>query len=279
MHTITLDWLAMTFKEYNHETERFLSDYALFGASDTTKPTNGYREARTGTYGVVHMWNPDREEMGHHVIFSGSALRDLFSSSGISQQTLLAEAVQSRGRITRLDLACDTQELPISLDAIYQALERGECSGTARSFSQIHSLNGGNTIYVGSRQSEKFVRIYDKAAQQKISNEHWKRLELETKGMVARAIASVLVQAEQWSAIFRTAITAMVDIPSSRDFRALLPSDDAKIGIPKLEKKTDREKWIDTQVTPAVVQHFQDNRDSAAVAKLRLLLDLIEKSE
>lgn len=277
MHSITLDWLAMTFKELTNEQAEFLDNYALLGASDTTKPTNGYREACTGSHGVVHMWHPDRKEMGHHVIFSGTTLRDVFKTGDISQQTLLERVMLIGARITRIDIACDTQNVSLSLDEIYKALERGEHIGTARTFSQIHSLNGGNTIYVGSRTSDKFVRIYDKAAQQGFTGGAWYRFEFEAKGAIGRAIATVLCKTSDWSSTFRACVTPMVDIPSCGHFRALLPEAGAQIGIPKLEKKTDREKWIEMQVMPAVVDHYVQHRDSNAVALLRRMLDEVDK--
>ena len=239
-------------------------------------PTNGYREAYRTQNGIVVQWNTDREEMGYHVVIAGSSIRNVLCYYELDQTALIQTVVDAGGSITRLDLAKDVQGIAISLDQIYKSMERGEHTGTARSFSQIHSLGGGNTVYVGSRQSEKFIRIYDKGAQQGAEQVLWYRYELETKGMVARAVATLLCANTQWNAAFTTIATAMVNLRTNRDYQAFFADKETPNGIPKLEKKTDREAWIKTQVMPAVVKHFVEHRDSKAVALLRAMLDQID---
>lgn len=277
MLSITLDWLAFTFKEDTHEAAAWIRLYADAQGSMAIAPTNGYRSAYRSAQGVVVQWNVDREEMGYHVIIAGAALRHILEYHELDQQALVQTVLHAGASITRLDLAKDLIGTEISLDSVYESMERRETTGTARSFSQIHSLNGGNTIYVGSRQSEKFIRIYDKAAQLGEQNSHWFRYELETKGMVSRALAQLLSEGDNWSSAFDTISTTMVNIPTNRDYQAFYAQGTAAIGIPKLEKKSDREKWIESQVIPAVAKHFVEFPSSAAVARLRALLDLIDK--
>lgn len=274
--SITLDWLAFTFLEDSNYAGQWLDRFANHKGALSTNPTNGYRTAyRTGE-GVVCMWNADRPEMGYHVIIAGSAIQNLLKRGDCDQTTLLLQVLDAGGSITRLDLAKDLTGEAISLDRIYRALERGEHSGSARRFAQIHSLNGGNTIYVGSRQSEKFIRIYDKASESGLQGQTWFRFELETKGMVARALATLLVSQSNWTSAFDTMARGMVDIRGSVDYAAFFAPGEVPIGIPKLEKKTDRETWIEAQVMPAVVKHFVEHPKSKAVALLRAMLDQIE---
>jgi DNA relaxase NicK len=141
----------------------------------------------------------------------------------------------------------------------------------------MHSPNGGNTVYVGSRQSERFVRIYDKAAQLGLAEKQWKRFEIECKGMVARALANMLLQTENWAGVFDDFAQTMLSIPTCVDYMAFFDGSTSEIGFPKIEKKTDREAWIAEQVTPAVVKHFAEFPDSEAVKHLRRMLDLIDR--
>lgn len=277
-HSITLDWLAFTFLEDSTDAQGFLHSFASSRGAVEITATNGYRTAYRTRQGVLVQWNVDRPEMGYHVIISGSAIRDVLEYYQLDQKTLVGRVRDAGASITRLDLARDITNQQISLDKIYQALERGEYSGTSRKFAQIHSLNGGNTIYVGSRQSEKFIRIYDKASESNLPHSLWFRFELELKGMVARACASVLATSDNWGAAFTEIVQHMVSMGSSVDFAKFFPNGEERIGIPKLEKKTDRERWIETQVIPAVVKHFIEARDSKAIALLRAMLDQIEAS-
>jgi hypothetical protein len=275
--SITLDWLAFTFREDTHEAAGWIRLYANAQGSMAIAPTNGYREAYRTTQGVVVMWNLDRAEMGYHVIISGSALRHVLEHYELDQQAIVQTVLHAGASITRLDLAKDVIGTKISLDSIYESLERGESTGTARSFSQIHSINGGNTIYVGSRQSEKFIRIYDKAAQTGDTSVHWYRFELETKGMVARALCTLLASDAQWVNGFDHIVRGMVHLATNISYALFFQLGTVPVGIPKLEKKTDREAWIEKQVIPAVAKHFVEFPDSAAVARLRALLDILDK--
>lgn len=278
MISITLDWLAFTFREDTIEQQEFLHTYASSKGGLEITATNGYRTAYRSVQGVVVQWNADRPEMGYHVVLSGSAIRHVLEYNQLDQKALVQAVLHVNGSITRLDLAKDLTGKNISLDQVYKALERGEYSGSARKFSQIHSLNGGNTVYVGSRQSEKFIRIYNKAAESNLPGELWYRFELETKGMVARALASLLTGKASWQAEFDAIAQHMVDIPTCASYQAFFEGIDQPIGLPKIEKQTDRETWIEKQVIPAVVKHFIEHRESASVALLRAMLDQIDAS-
>lgn len=277
MLSITLDWLAFTFTEDTLDAQDFLHSFASSARAVEITATNGYRTAYKSAQGVVVQWNVDRPEMGYHVIIAGSAIRNVLEYYQLDQKTLVCKVLHAGGRVTRLDLAKDLTGENVPLDKIYQALERGEYSGTARKFAQIHSLGGGNTIYVGSRQSEKFVRIYDKAAESKLSGQLWTRFEVETKGMVARSVAVALCGVATFSDVFDEITRHMVDLPSIPEFRSFYTLGLVHVGIPKQERQTDREAWIEKQVMPAVVTHFVEHPDSKAVALLRAMLDQIER--
>jgi len=180
--SITLDWLAFTYKEDTHEAAEWIRLHASSTESLSATPRNGYTDAYTAKNGIVVQWNPNRAEMGYHVVIAGSAIRYIWEHDELDQKTLLRSVVNSGASITRLDLAKDAQDVEIDLDAIYEAMEGGRYTGTARKFSQMHSKNGGNTVYVGSRQSEKFIRIYDKASESGLQGELWTRFEIETTG-------------------------------------------------------------------------------------------------
>lgn len=275
--SITLDWLAFTFKESTHEAAKWLRVYASNNAGMAIAPTNGYRDAYRTQNGIVVQWNIDREEMGYHVIIAGSAIRHVLIDNELDQATLIQTVRDAGASITRLDLAKDLQGVNVSLDKIYTALEQKQSIGTARSFSQIHSIGGGNTVYVGSRQSEKFIRIYDKAAQMGLHGVFWYRYELETKGMVARALAALLCESANWASAFDTISRHMVDVPKCDDYQQFFLPGVVEIGIPKLEKKSDREAWIEKQVIPAVLKHVIEFPSSEAVNRLVALIELVKR--
>jgi len=277
MLTITLDWLAMTFKEWTNETQTFIYGYASTPTVVSTSPRNGYNAATLDANGVQAMWHTDRGEMGHHVIFSGSALRNLFEHHGISSEAILRAATHAGASFTRLDLAKDAQDVDIKLDRVWERISEAERRGSARSVGRIESNNGGYTIYVGSRQSEKFVRIYDKAAEQKLSGKLWYRFEIETKGMVARAVATSLRSSHNWSGVFDSLVLSMVGEPKVLNLDNFFSEGAVPIGLPKIERHADREHWIATQVIPAVAKFYIENPTSEAVTRLIATLELIDR--
>lgn len=277
MLTISIDWLAVTFKEFTRETEAFIDTYASAPTVQDAPPRNGYTRATLDANGVGVLWNPDYSSMGHHVVFSGSSLRNLFTSGMAQPQTLLRSCHDAGGNISRLDLAKDLTEWEIDYETVYKSLKRGNIGGTARNISRLESSGGGTTIYIGSRQSERFVRLYDKAAEQQLDNALWSRLEVETKGMVARAVTTALLNRSQWSDAFDAVVIAMVGNVQKAGIGAFFPGGRVPIGLPKIEKQTDREMWIEKQVISAVARHFIDNPNSEAIARLRQTLDLIDK--
>lgn len=275
--TITLDWLAFTFKEDSQDVGTWLHTFASNQEAIPIAPTNGYGTAYRTRHKVDVMWNIDRPEMGYHVIITGTAIRNICEHMELDQKALVESVVNAGASITRLDLAKDLKGHNLSLDEIYQEMEAGKRTGTARKIAQIHSNNGGNTIYVGSRQSEKFIRIYDKNAEQGRTGELWYRFELEAKGQVARTLVHILLDGTGWDSAFDTVTRYMVDLPNNRQWQLFYSTDTAEVGFPKIEKSSDREKWIDTQVTPAVVKHYMNNRHSEAIKKLRTMLDFVDK--
>src|SRR5882724_10774519 len=119
----------MTYKENTRELQDFCDLYARTPSIRDETPRNGYNAATRDENGVVCMWHTDREEMGYHVILTGSALRNIFERTGVSQRSLVKSAVNSGGRITRLDIAKDAQNVSIELSRIWYHIERKETKG------------------------------------------------------------------------------------------------------------------------------------------------------
>jgi len=275
--TITLDWISFTFKEYTNETQQWISDYASLESVVPATARNGYTEACQDKNGVLRMWNYAREEMGNHVIVSGSTLQNLLEHYAINQQELLSSIVNAGGSITRLDLATDAKDEQVDYSIIWERLERREYTGNAQKTSRLQGSDGGTTIYIGSRTSERFLRLYDKAIQSGNSDTLWARLELETKGMVARGLANLLNSTNNWGGAFLQMVNGMVQMDECRDWTNLLPYGVTPIGIPKLEKQTDTEAWIEKQVISAIAKHFIEHPDSIAIQRLRDMLDLLDE--
>lgn len=118
----------------------------------------------------------------NHVMFrcSGSDSHDLFLKLSPYLNTV---------NCSRIDL-----QITIDLPADYWArglvddLRTGQSGEYTRQVTLVESEKGLNTIYIGSRQSERFCRLYVK----NINDVNYLRLEVEYKGAAAKAIKIIL---------------------------------------------------------------------------------------
>ncbi|MEO1286505.1 MAG: replication initiation factor domain-containing protein [Chloroflexota bacterium] len=94
-------------------------------------------------------------------------------------------------RITRLDLAIDHQAWKVS--TLWCACQDGDIKTRVRrsSIRRVHDLElTGDTVYIGSRQSDKMIRAYKKQVPQHpvFGDNHFTRVEMVLKGDIASAM-------------------------------------------------------------------------------------------
>lgn len=189
-----IDWLSATFQPP-------VTDFAVRGAAafgyaakawTDAKPMHGYTLAVQHPFGHIIMTNPGRPEMGTHLIMGGGSLSRLIDG-GINPLTMVKWCIDEGAKISRLDLAIDLYETPCNILALPTLARVKNDPGSALKWSLVQSSDGGATVYIGSRKSDKFMRIYDKAVQMGLPDSPWTRFELELKRDTAREIAAFLV--------------------------------------------------------------------------------------
>lgn len=269
MWSVAVDWLSCTMHLDQRENSHVLSLLACREPMDAATPRFGYTDAFKTSKGAVIYSSPNNPRMGVHAIIPGSALSS-YSSVGITAENIILAVQHDRGKVTRLDLAKDAQDESFNLVQFSETVSAGHYTGTAQKCATIASSDGGRTVYIGSRSSERFIRVYDKGIESGIGGD-WIRAEVETKGDSANIIAKMLVDGQHnMNDVFASVasrICQCVDLSWTRLMRS-----DAKVALPKIEKTTDREKWIADQVTPAIVNFAIDNPTSEAIKRLYSML-------
>lgn len=121
------------------------------------------------------------------VEMSGSGCR-AFETYGHGDWQRLFSFLRANGcNLTRLDVSYDEHEGLLDMRTIVRDTYNQEYVSRARSWSTECS-NKGFTAYVGSKQSDVLIRIYDKAAERHCdSGVHWIRVELQLRGSRAWA--------------------------------------------------------------------------------------------
>jgi hypothetical protein len=179
---------------------------------------------------------------GVKVTFSGATLdRDGFALA------VLRTAVDHGYACTRVDVAIDLMEEGIQVDDIMADFETADLPKNMRT-GWVKSPQG-NTFTIGSRLSERYLRIYDKGKQQKIPHQ-WTRIECEYKGGLARLVAGELC---------KSPVGALPDMLYSLRFvRSELRAKLEKLGDMRPERiksvarvQSSREIWFYGQVASA----------------------------
>ncbi|MDP1768011.1 MAG: replication initiation factor domain-containing protein [Nitrospirota bacterium] len=276
--TLTIDWLAFTLPAGS------LQDTMQMLGGDWTKGQTGFR-------GYPASWITTSASRGVGKLGTG-APRAPFEvhvdlSAGIvapwpteKVRTVLQWILKQEGHLTRLDCALDDRNSYVPLSTIRQAIEAGQCVTRADRMQRISSRSihkdtpSGETLYLGSPQSQTMLRIYDKRLEsQAKQREDWQdygiRWELELKKDRAQVCGQVLSYLEDtdWLEFIVGVLRGYVDFrDTTRDeedefrYRAplldwwLLLTDGFKKGRLVVEKEAQTlpkvKRWVSQSVAP-----------------------------
>lgn len=258
----TIDWLSYTVHWNTDTLNRFRKAFSLELAATAVsnqtgpwlaeKPLHGYTSAVSHALspGLRVMASEPDSPMGIHVSWSGSALQE------VNPRAVLRQALLMGASVSRIDIAIDIPE-HLDLKAYKAALDEGAAVTRARDWNLIVGRTG-QTLYVGSRTSEKFLRIYDKAAEQNTEGP-WFRIELECKGDFARGV-SKHVDAEGYD-YFGDIIRGFCDWPHNHEWLSAITSPTLLEGIPRPEKQRDTYAWLMNAAAPSLAKILTEDHE------------------
>lgn len=258
------DWLR-----YSVPLELPLRDAVLpavvdLGGGEPCKGRYGYTEGVALDMGHVY-WSPDHPEFKRSIEFSGQEIAKLVNL-GIPFDALVRQALSNHAKISRLDLALDVwNDRRASARSFFAHWVSGDIHTTAKKATMIGDtekknrsgeltpVSLGDTVYLGSRNSERMLRVYDKGKQLEIPGE-WLRMELELKDRMA-TIAGAEIIARGLEPITSSHLNCMIRtaVPWIKDALAAYPT----YGLPGPgDKQTDWEKWIAEIALPNVLKAY-----------------------
>jgi hypothetical protein len=238
--TAKIDWLALTFKSPNGN--RYPSK--LTREYIETRPIRGYDIAIGFLDGRREYSHSFRSDMGTHIVYSGSCLNMVFDRSDISGIELVRWYEQMPCKVSRIDVAVDLHNTGIDLRGLYDEWNSNKTASKARTASLIVSSgeNHGITVYVGNRQSEAFLRVYDKAAEQGIEAD-WIRCEVEYKSTKARQVTTALANSENWRDEIISRIRGQCDWKENEKWLSIMQSQPTETPRSK-DTDTDTKAWL-----------------------------------
>lgn len=173
-----------------------------------------------GFYGYVGMFQMDyikvfysapNDNRGICVEMSGQGCRQFEAFLNCRKKTwfdFFQDCLNNEGSFTRLDVAIDDRKTYFSIPELLKKAMNGECISRFRksdyngSFDLNEGLNGGTTIYFGSKKSEAYLCFYEKNYEQSEKYNipldeigDWNRYEIRLKNARAQeAIKALLKQ-------------------------------------------------------------------------------------
>lgn len=197
-----IDWLTFTVKGSKVDQVK-----ALIGMPDQTihwEPMggcNGYPQSEM--YNGVRIMYGGADDMGICCNMSGQGCRS-FESFGKGDWMELFELLVNFGdnvNITRCDLAYDDHTGVLDIDRIKADTDSGFYTAKFRWWKCEYG-SCGMSLYYGSPQSKIRCRIYDKAAERGLEDQHWIRVELQLRDGNADSAVKYLHSGMKISAVF-----------------------------------------------------------------------------
>ena len=193
---IIFDWVSFTTRIHSlYELTKLLClEDCPF---ETVKGSKGfmYRQYFGGI--SIHYNEHEIEQSGDFIWLemSGQGCRS-FETYGCGDYDKLFKLVRENPEnihITRLDIAFDDMSGVFNIKNICDEVRAENFVSRTSTYQAIYS-NAGNAVYFGSKKSNVFIRIYDKATERGYDGEqfHWIRCELQLKDVNAKGFVDKL---------------------------------------------------------------------------------------
>lgn len=260
-----VDWLNYTCYRLNTIGWYLIAKRFPNEAWTSAKGMHGYTMGAINNGGCRVMVNPQREDMGQHVMYSGSCLNQ-YRNEGIAARDIIKHHAIYGDLCKRIDMAFDCYDSKIDIDSYFTLIDEGSATTRAKNWNVIKSQNGGRTLYVGSRTSEVMLRLYDKAVEQGV-NANWKRVELEIKGGRAIEVARMMSVGNDEQAVqtARGMINALVDFKTP-DWIEITQGNEVTIAKAK-DNSPDTELWLMSQCATAMARLIKKQGSDALLAR------------
>lgn len=220
-------------------------------------------------------WNGYQGTASRHVFYGvrhdGAYLR----LSGEPAHVWWRDAWQIAGRCSRLDVQATIEGVRAGRDLAREARNAADrapkLKGRPVEWQYLETRAKGCTAYVGSRTSARFLRLYDKGAEERTGHltGRW-RYEVELKDDIASGTARALHAAPDQGRASAAYVYHQFDRRSVRPlFRPPGPDPDVEIRSGETDDER-RLRWLREQVSITVARLMANGREADVRAALRL---------
>lgn len=303
---VSIDWISFTIRKsvpVKDAMAYFGFDIAQF--QEMPRGLSGYRKRYChyvdgkGLVQFLADGNNSENDMGVHVDVSGSAVAFfletfhgyLLADTPWNEKavqipenwdfrdaenliSLLFQRIRELGDFTRIDLAVDDFGQFFTVQEVHDLVENKQCVTKFRTFQYYQSKSisdsslTGETLYIGSKKSDAYVRIYNKGLEQKVDMD-WIRWEIQLRDERASAFSDMVLHCEDHENTIAPIIVGVLagfvrfvnldDSNRSRcsmlqkwaDFIAAASS--IVLSVPKKKSSVEnKHEWVRKQVMPTI---------------------------
>ena len=177
--------------------------------------------------------------------------------AGIADQTTIKALNHMVANITRVDYCVNVHNMGKVAHCV-RHMDIGKRTGRPKPYARFKRYdNSGDTLYFGSPKSAQRVTIYDKAAQLKIKDEFWTRIELRCR----KPAASVLLrdmEAHGMNDAGRQRIRDLVNYPNLAWWKKAMHGNEVQ--LEKIPRKVPSViTWLYEQVLPVFYKEHEED--------------------
>jgi hypothetical protein len=251
--------------------------------NSTIEPLPNYTHAISLEIGGRIDWNSVSKTQGSLVTLSGQDLQSIYQE-GLKPEYLARFVAKNKWlHASRIDLTADILNIESSPTDILNAWLAKRIKTHARGIDQIIGYDKacdrtGNTVYIGSRKSDTYLRVYSKGDEQK-SDELWTRVEFELKGDRAK-VATNKTAATSVGQVLASLATNYIQVSGLEWWNRMLaelPSANDILRTSRKSEKTNSQKWLEEQALPAVVKSILRGDEYTRDEILRALIEYNKK--
>lgn len=256
MPTTHIDYLSVTYPQS-------LPQSKLLPVPTRWKPDgvgqHGYIRKYISPFGAIWL-SGGTQAQGEHVVLAGQALESL-RHSGITDDRLIRHVLLYHGKVTRLDGAIDDHGSTLTVEDVERLYMVGQLSVPVRAVVTVKAIGGtGHTLYFGAPTSDRRVRVYDKAAEQNLTDP-WVRYEVQLRRMPARHAVSRISNANA-QAVIRSILREFLRT-EDRTLRAILNGPEVPY-LPLERPISNTYRWLMETCAPALAHYEADHPDEGA---------------
>lgn len=281
----SIDWLTATMpinqKEgAEQQAQRYLNSLPDSADNGAGRPyPRNYNQAIRGPYTTIS-WHDEQPRMKLCANMTGDNCHTFYQTGGDMRQ-IIRFYWSDLANFTRIDFAVDWLR-PASIAQLVDDIKHDPGCTVFRSMTPYQQVelerDGAMTfdtgVYLGSRKSDRYICVYDKAREQNLSGAEWTRIELRVRREFANQFAEVAMQ----QGITETGRQIIRDLayPTTDWWQAALSG--PVVDIPPVgRKETDTRTWLIDIVAP-ILQAELALVDNTSDPLFRTYNDLLNKA-